>query len=134
LKTTTELCLTRSTCRTTVAQTRHHKTSIHELDLNILIKISSQMQSHFFRMACNATDLFKKQTKAWITLFVGAVEVNTLAQGALRRVSTFQLRCRHATTELISAHHTSTTAKWKLHHVKVATFNNYMLLHGDNFL
>jgi len=39
--------------------------------------------------ACNATDLFNnnwRQAGAWIVLFVRAVRVNTLAQGALRQV------------------------------------------------
>jgi len=59
--------------------------------------------SVFFMITYNATDIFHnnwRQAKAWLMLFVGAVEVNTLVQGMLRRVThwswmehpTFQLR------------------------------------------
>jgi len=49
-----------------------------------------------------------RQTEAWIVRLAGAVEVNTLAQGALRQFTqwlwiahpTFQLEGGHFTTEL----------------------------------
>ena len=50
------------------------------------------------------------QAEAWIVLLAGPVEVNTLAQGALRQFTqwlwiehlTFQLRGGHFTTELFA--------------------------------
>ena len=67
----------------------------------------------FLLIACNATDFFNdnwRQAEAWIMLFVGAVEVKDLAQGALRRVtqrpwiehSTIRLRGGPSTAELRS--------------------------------
>jgi len=52
-----------------------------------------QNYKFFLLVACNPTDLFNnnwRQAEGCMMLFVGAVEMNVLAQGALRLVAQWQ--------------------------------------------
>jgi len=65
-------------------------------------KTAPKEQIIFLMIACNATYVFEnnwRQAEAWLMLFVGAVEVNALAQGVLRRVTQW-LWIEHPTWQL----------------------------------